>query len=201
MLARLKTELKKIDNPCKIAPVIILFFFLQKPLFGQRNPNNLAFSKGIILLDLHSSLGIFRDKERNFISARLPVFAGMDVGFSKWFGMGFYAGWDERDFKKDYSPVYSSDYYYYGLRFHAHFASLFAKIRRMKMDEQRVDIYTSIWGGRQTNFDAFLGERIKKTNFGLLLGTRIYPLYKVSVIFEVGVGPYGIINIGIGTKI
>ncbi len=62
----------------KFTGLLICFgFLMQTCLFAQKRHSE-AYETGIILLDLHSSLGLYKD--RSFVTQRIPVFIGGDYG-------------------------------------------------------------------------------------------------------------------------
>ncbi len=174
-------------------------------LKGQRAFDN-AFQKGIILADLHSSLGVYRKADKNFLSTRLPVFIGADYGLSELISGGVFGGWNQRDFKPAGQPINTVNFYYYGLRFQVHLTEFLGKYTLLKFDPSRVDIYSSLWVGRQSARSlVFTGSGFSNAGnvdlAGFVAGVRIYSLYRVAVIVEAGMGPYGVLNIGIATRI
>lgn len=168
---------------------------------AQRNKDDLAFAKGIILMDIHTSLGLYRTDDRDFISARVPCFVGSDVGITDNVAVGLYGGWDEKDFKGVKTPIYSVQHYHYGLRLQWHFAKTLKRGLSADINLHKVDLYSSVWAGYQKFSDPTTLMVSKKSRAGIMIGTRLYPLYKVAVLVEAGIGPYGVINLGISTKL
>jgi len=192
----------------RLFPVFLFLFSLSfgaGNLFAQRAFQN-GFQKGIVLVDLHSSLGIYRKADKNFLSTRLPIFIGADYGLTNLISGGVFAGWNQRNYKPAGQPIYDVNYYYYGLRFSFHLTEWLGKKTPLKFDPSRVDVYTSLWAGRQNaQMPVFSGSGFVSAGtvnlVGALIGTRIYTLYRVAVLVEAGLGPYGVLNIGIATRI
>jgi hypothetical protein len=175
------------------------------PLKAQRSFDN-AFQKGIVLLDLHTSLGIYRNADKNFLSTRLPLFIGADYGLSDKISGGIFGGWNQRSYKPAGQPIYDVNYYYYGVRFNVHLTEILEKRTPLKFDPSRVDIYAGLWAGRQdARTLVFSGSGFVPAGTvnlaGAIVGVRLYTIYRVSVLVEAGIGPYGVLNIGIATRL
>ncbi|MBX7201555.1 MAG: hypothetical protein IT240_07075 [Bacteroidia bacterium] len=172
---------------------------------AQREFSN-AFQKGIVLLDLHSSLGIYRKADKNFLSTRLPIFIGAEYGLTNQISAGLFGGWNQRSYKPPGSLIYDVNYYYYGLRFNFHLTELLSNKTALKLEPSRFDLYAGLWAGRQTaktlTFSGLGFNNSGAVNLaGIHLGARIYTLYRVAVMAEIGLCPYGVLNIGIATRL
>lgn len=162
-----------------------------------------AYEKGIVLLDLHSSLGLYRN--RNFVTQRIPVFIGGDYGVDKNISLGAFGGWSQRTFKDANFPAYDINYYYYGGRMSFHLTEFLREKTVLKFNPKYVDIYGTIWFGRQVSRQlTFVGSSFIDpggvTIYGAYAGVRVYTMYSVGVLVEFGAGPFGIFNVGICTK-
>lgn len=171
--------------------------------FAQKRHSE-AYEKGIVLLDLHSSLGLYKD--RSFVTQRIPVFIGGDYGADKNFSIGAFGGWSQRTFKDAGFPSYDVNYYYYGGRVSAHLTEFLAQKTILKFNPRTVDIYGTLWFGRQVARQiTFSGSSFIDpggvTIFGTYAGVRMYTMYRVGVLVEFGAGPFGIFNVGICAKI
>ncbi|MEX1190150.1 MAG: hypothetical protein WED33_12895 [Bacteroidia bacterium] len=187
--------------------IIFLFictiFFVQLPLSAQKKHSE-AYEKGIILLDLHSSIGLYKD--RSFVTQRIPVFIGGDFGADKLFSIGVYGGWSQRTFKDAMFPAYDVNYYYFGGRISAHLTEFLGKKTILKFNSRTTDVYGTFWLGRQIARQlTFSGNPFIDnggvTNFGAYAGVRMYTMYRVGILVEFGAGPFGIFNVGICAKI
>ncbi len=172
-------------------------------LLQAQHKHSEAFEEGIILADFHSSIGMY--KNRNFVTQRMPLFLGVDYGVSSVFSAGIFGGWNQRTFKDPKFPAYDVNYYFYGGRFSAHMTEYLRENTVLKFNPRTVDIYATLWGGRQ------LAKQISFTGGGYLdsgttsiiggfVGVRMYSMYRIGVLVEIGAGPYGIINVGICGK-
>lgn len=183
--------------------LIIGIFMLAESASAQRKHTE-AFEKGIVLIDLHSSIGLY--KNRNFVTQRMPLFAGVDYGVNNDFSGGVFAGWNQRTFKDAKYPAYDVNYYYYGGRFTAHLTEFLARKSVLKFNPRTVDIYGTIWAGKQVakqvtfSGSAFLDSG-NVTIYGAYAGVRMYSMYRIGVVVEFGLGPYGLFNVGICAKI
>jgi hypothetical protein len=170
--------------------------------FAQRK-HSYAFEKGIVLADFSTSLGLY--KERDFVSQRVPLFLGADFGVSEQLGFGAFAGWSQRTRKPANFLPYDINYYYYGARLSWHFAKWLSDNTPIKLDRRTVDVYATLWGGRnlskQINFTGsiFTGDG-NVGAVGAYLGARFYTMYRIGILVEIGAGPYGVMNLGISTK-
>jgi hypothetical protein len=185
---------------------LILFFILigsnLNSIYGQRRLTY-AFEKNIFLADFSTSLGLY--KERDFVSQRIPLFIGTDIGVSDQLAFGLYAGWSQRTRKPaNYAP-YDINYYYYGARFSWHFTKWLSDNTPIKLDRRNVDVYATIWGGRNLAREViFAGSSVGNGNVSALggyIGARIYTMYRVGVLVELGAGPFGVMNLGVCVKI
>ena len=186
-----------------LASLILGVFILAGNVSAQRKHSE-AFEKGIVLIDLHSSIGLY--KNRNFVTQRMPLFAGVDFGVNNDFSVGAFAGWNQRTFKDAKFPAYDVNYYYYGGRFSAHLTEFLARKTILKFNPRTVDIYATLWAGRQVakqvtfSGSGFLDSGAV-TIYGAFAGVRMYSMYRIGVLVEFGLGPYGLINVGICSKI
>jgi hypothetical protein len=186
-----------------ITSILVCILLLSANAFGQRKHSE-AFEKGIILADFHSSIGLY--KNRNFVTQRMPIFIGVDYGVDRSFSAGAFAGWNQRTFKDAKYPSYDVNYYYYGGRFSAHLTEFLAERTMLKFNPRTVDIYTTLWAGRQIakqvtfSGSGFLDSGAV-TIYGFYAGVKMYSMYRIGVLVEFGLGPYGLFNVGICTKI
>lgn len=161
-----------------------------------------AFEKNIILFDFSTSLGLY--KERDFVSQRIPLFVAADVGVSDQLAFGIYGGWSQRTRKPANFPPYDINYYYYGARLSWHFTKWLSDNTPIKLDRRNVDVYATIWGGRNLARQIiFSGSSIGNGNVGALggyIGARIYTMYRIGVLVELGAGPFGVMNLGVCAK-
>lgn len=161
-----------------------------------------AFEKNIILFDFSTSLGLY--KERDFVSQRIPLFVAADVGVSDQLSFGIYGGWSQRTRKPANFPPYDINYYYYGARLSWHFTKWLSDNTPIKLDRRNVDVYATIWGGRNLARQIiFSGSSIGNGNVGALggyIGARIYTMYRIGVLVELGAGPFGVMNLGVCAK-
>lgn len=170
--------------------------------FSQLKTHDSAFEKGIILFDLHSSIGLYKD--RNFLTTRMPLFIGADYGLSEKLSLGVFVGWNQRTFKKPFSPQFDVNFYYYCARFSVHTTEWLGEHTILKFNPQRIDTYVNVWAGQQhssvINFNSN-SPTANKTILGVLIGARIYTMRNVGVLVEIGPGAYGLINIGLCGKL
>lgn len=185
----------------------LAFFFLiiaNLPAIKAQRRHIYAFEKDIVLLDFTSSLGHY--KERDFVSQRPPFFVGTDIAVSEQLGFGIYGGWSQRTRKPFGYPQYDINYYYYGARFSWHFTKWLSDNTPIKLDRRNVDTYATIWGGRNLaktigfNLGAPAGNGTVN-QIGAFIGARIYTMYRVGVLVELGAGPFGVMNLGVCVKI
>lgn len=161
---------------------------------------DLAYEKGLFLVDFHTSLGLY--KSRDFVTQRIPVFIGADYGTDRVFSVGAFGGWSQRTLKDVGSPAYDVNYYYYGGRLSAHLTDFINKKTFFRIENTRTDVYVTAWLGRnlarQVTFsgNTFL-ESGGATIYGAYLGARIYTMYRLGFLIEAGAGPFGVFNAGI----
>ena len=91
--------------------------FSNTAIFAQ-NKHAEAFEEGIVLLDLKTSIGAFRNT--NFVSQKTPVFLGADYAINNDFSAGVYGGWYQNTQQDSFAV--DVNYYYYGGRFGLHFS-------------------------------------------------------------------------------
>jgi len=182
---------------------ICFFSVLMNPAQAQRRTTD-AFGKGLIQADLSTSIGLYRN--RNFLSTRIPVFAGVDYAVSNDVSLGVFGGWNQRTFKDANYPPYDRNYYYYGLRVGVHLTDWLNDNTMIKFDPSNVDIYVKGYAGRQVaktlsiTPGGLLGAGTVNI-FGGYMGARIYTMHPVGIMVEFGAGPYGIFNLGICVKL
>jgi hypothetical protein len=184
--------------------ILVTICILCAQLAQAQRKHSEAFEKGIVLIDLQTSLGLYKD--RNFVTQRMPVFAGVNFGVDNSFSVGAFAGWNQRTYKDAKYPAYDVNYYYYGGRFTAHLTEFLSQRSILKFNPRTVDIYATLWAGRQNAKQVtFTGPSFldsgSATIYGFYGGVRIYTMYRVGVLVEFGAGPYGLLNLGICTKI
>lgn len=182
---------------------VLLFCTASSSLLAQREHSE-AFQKGIVLGDLHTSLGLYRNK--NFQTSRAPLFAGADYGISNMLGFGIFGGWSQRTYKPPGSLPFDVNYYYYGGRFSLHLTDVLGKNTILRFNTRTVDIYATFWAGRESSKQlTFTGGGSISTGtvnrFGFYAGVRMFTMYRVGILVEAGAGPYGVLNIGICTRI
>lgn len=183
----------------KILLVTILLITASVELFSQRRVD-LAYEKGLFLVDLHTSMGLYNS--RDFVTQRIPAFIGFDYGSDRVFSIGAFGGWSQRTLKDPGFPAYDVNYYYYGGRLAAHLTGFLNKKTFIHLEETRTDVYVSAWLGRnlarQVTFsgNSFIDPG-GVTIYGIVLGARVYPMYRVGFMVEVGAGPFGVFNVGI----
>ncbi|MFM2285578.1 MAG: hypothetical protein RLZZ543_1075 [Bacteroidota bacterium] len=162
-----------------------------------------AFEKGITLIDVQTSLGMYRDK--NFVTQRPPVFIGVDYGISNDFSGGVFGGWNQRTYKDAFYPAYDVNYFYYGGRLSLHMTEFLRNKTPLKFNPHKVDIYGTVWAGRQVSRQTtFVGTGFldsgTTTIVGAYLGAKVYTNYPIGFLVEAGMGPYGLLNIGVCGK-
>ena len=147
-------------------------------IFAQ-NKHAEAFEEGIVLLDLKTSIGAFRNT--NFVSQKTPVFLGIDYGINNDFSAGIYGGWYQNTQQDSFAV--DVNYYYYGGRFGLHFSDFIRAKTPINVNPQTVDIYATLWGGMNSRKDKTLiaGSSSSKpvTDVGIFLGVRIYIFMQV----------------------
>ena len=169
--------------------------------FSQLKKHDSAFEKGIILFDLHTSIGLYKD--RNFLTTRAPIFIEADYGVGDNVGLGVFAGWNQRTFKDPGQPQFDVNFYYYGAQFSLHATRWLGEHTILKFNPQKVDTYLKIWAGQQHSNSINFGNGVSanKTILVGMIGARIYTMYNVGVMVEIGPGQYGLINVGICGRI
>jgi hypothetical protein len=170
--------------------------------FAQ-NKHAEAFEEGIVLIDLKTSIGAFRNT--NFVSQKTPIFFGADYGINNDFSAGVYGGWYQNTIKDIGSFAVDANYYYYGGRFGLHFSDFIRAKTPLNVNPQTVDVYAIFWGGMNSRKDKTLIAGSSSfepvTDVGIYLGVRMYTKYRIGGVLELGKGPFGFMNFGICYKI
>ena len=179
-----------------------LFISFNSATFAQ-NKHAEAFEEGIVLIDLKTCIGAFRNT--NFVSQKMPVFIGADYGINNDFSAGVYGGWYQNSQKEVGTNIIDVNYYYYGGRFGLHFSDFIRAKTPINVNPQTVDVYATLWGGMNSRKDKTLiagGSSFKPvSDVGIYLGLRFYTKYRIGGLLELGKGPFGFMNIGICYKI
>ena len=179
-----------------------LFISFNSATFAQ-NKHAEAFEEGIVLIDLKTSTGAFRN--RDFVSQKTPVFIGADYAINNDFSAGVYGGWYQNSQKEVGTNITDVNYYYYGGRFGLHFSDFIRAKTPINVNPQTVDVYATLWGGMNSRKDKTLiaGSSSFKpvSDVGIYLGVRMYTKYRIGGLLELGKGPFGFMNIGICYKI
>ncbi len=186
--------------------LLFLFFALASVsthVSAQRKKYTQSFDEGMFVADLHTSVGLYRSKQ--FLTSRLPVFAGLEYGIRNDVGLGAFFGWNQRQFKDPGAPAYDVNYYYFGGKVSFHLTRWLNKNFMLKFNPNAIDTYVNAWAGRQiasqVNFSSTgIDNQGSVTLIGGLLGVKMYTNYNVGFMLEAGVGPYGLLNIGICGK-
>jgi hypothetical protein len=170
---------------------------------AQRKKYTLSFDEGMFVADLHTSMGLYRSKQ--FLTSRLPVFAGLEYGVRSDVGIGAFFGWNQRQFKDPGAPAYDVNYYYVGGKASLHLTRWLNKKFMVKFNPHAVDTYINIWAARQiasqvTFSSTGIDNQGSVNLLGGLLGVKMYTNYNVGFMVEAGVGPYGLLNLGICGK-
>lgn len=170
---------------------------------AQRKKYTQSFDEGMFVVDLHTSMGIYRSKQ--FLTSRLPVFGGLEYGVRSDVGIGAFFGWNQRQFKDPGAPAYDVNYYYFGGKVSFHLTRWLNKSFMLKFNPNAIDTYINAWAGRQiasqvTFSSTGIDNQGSVTLLGGLLGVKMYTNYKVGFMVEAGVGPYGLLNLGICGK-
>jgi len=188
-------------SPKHFILLIIAVICVSDQAFSQLKTHNSAFEKNIIMLDLHTSIGLYKD--RNFLTTRAPIFIEADYGVGENIGMGIFAGWNQRTFKDAGQPQFDVNFYYYGAQFSLHATPWLAEHTILKFNQQKVDTYLKIWAGQQHSSVINFGNGLSasKTILGGMIGARIYTMYNVGFMVEIGPGQYGLINVGLCGRI
>lgn len=170
---------------------------------AQRKKFTQSFDEGMLVADLHTSLGLYRSKQ--FLTSRIPVFAGLEYGVRSDVGIGAFFGWNQRQFKDPGAPAYDVNYYYVGGKASLHLTRWLNKKFMVKFNPHAVDTYINIWAARQiasqVNFSSSGIDNQGSANLlGGLAGVKMYTNYNVGFMVEAGIGAYGIVNVGICGK-
>ena len=177
-------------------------FISNTAIFAQ-NRHAEAFEEGIVLIDLKTSIGAFRNT--NFVSQKTPVFLGADYAINNDFSAGVYGGWYQNSQKEVGANIVDANYYYYGGRFGLHFSDFIRAKTPINVNPQTVDVYATLWGGMNSRKDKTLivGSSGSKpvTDVGIYIGVRMYTKYRIGGLLELGKGPFGFMNFGICYKI
>jgi hypothetical protein len=182
--------------------LIIVLLCINLTNTSAQRRHTYAFEKNIVLFDFSTSLGLY--KENDFVSKRVPLFVGVDFGVSEQLALGLFGGWSQRTRKPVNFPQYDLNYYYYGARISWHFAEWLNNNTPIKFDRRNVDVYATLWGGRNMSRQInFSGSSFGDGNSGIVgayIGARIYTMYRIGVLVELGAGPYGVMNLGVCAK-
>lgn len=177
-------------------------FISNTSIFAQ-NKHAEAFEEGIVLIDLKTSIGAFRNT--NFVSQKTPVFIGADYAINNDFSAGVYGGWYQNTMKGTGSFAVDVNYYYYGGRFGLHFSDFIRAKTPLNINPQTVDVYATLWGGMNSSKEITLKSESSSlkpvSDVGIYLGFRIYTKYRIGGLLELGKGPFGFMNFGICYKI
>jgi hypothetical protein len=170
---------------------------------AQRKKYTQSFDEGMFVADLHTSMGLYRSKQ--FLTSRLPVFAGLEYGVRSDVGIGAFFGWNQRQFKDPGAPAYDVNYYYVGGKASLHLTRWLNKKFMVKFNPHAVDTYINIWAARQiasqvTFSSTGIDNQGSVNLLGGLLGVKMYTNYNVGFMVEAGVGPYALLNLGICGK-
>lgn len=187
----------------RIFILLISLAFFANDAAAQRKKFTQSFDEGMLVADLHTSLGLYRSKQ--FLTSRIPVFAGLEYGVRSNVGIGAFFGWNQRQFKDPGAPAYDVNYYYIGGKASLHLTRWLNKKFMVKFNPHAVDTYLNIWAARQiasqVNFSSSGIDNQGSANLlGGLAGVKLYTNYNVGFLFEAGIGAYGIINVGICGK-
>ena len=163
-----------------------------------------TYEKGIFLVNLNTSVGLYKNKD--FVTSRIPIFIGGDYGLTNRISLGVYGGWSQRTRKPINYPSYDINYFYYGAQFSVHLTEWLGENTFLKFSPRTVDIYATVYGGRESSKTiGFSGIGIygigNITRFGGYLGVRMYTMYRIGILLEIGPTQYGLINLGICAKI
>ena len=123
-------------------------FISNTAIFAQ-NRHAEAFEEGIVLIDLKTSIGAFRNT--NFVSQKTPVFLGADYAINNDFSAGVYGGWYQNSQKEVGANIVDANYYYYGGRFGLHFSDFIRAKTPINVNPQTVDVYATLWGGMNSS--------------------------------------------------
>ena len=185
---------------------LLTFFcclFISSTAIFAQNKHAEAFEEGIVLIDLKTSIGAFRNT--NFVSQKTPVFLGADYAINNDFSAGVYGGWYQNSQKEVGTNIIDVNYYYYGGRFGLHFSDFIRAKTPINVNPQTIDVYATFWGGMNSRKDITLiaGSSSFKpvSDVGIYLGVRMYTKYRIGGLLELGKGPFGFMNIGICYKI
>ncbi len=181
--------------------LLIPFLLVSFTAKAQRHAE--SFEKGIVLIDLSSSIGVY--KNHDFVTQRIPLFLGVDYGVHNDIGLGIFGGWNQRSFKTAKSPAYDVNYYFYGGRLSMHLAPYLRHHTMLKFNPKMVDIYATLWAGRQVAKQvSFSGNSFIDSGgvsiIGGYIGARIYTMSWLGFMVELGAGPYGLVNFGLCSK-
>jgi len=184
----------------------ILFFVLlisNIETNAQRKKYTQSFDQGMLVADMHTSLGLYRSKQ--FLTSRIPVFAGLEYGVKSNVGIGAFFGWNQRQFKDPGAPAYDVNYYFIGGKASLHLTRWLNKKFMLKFNPNAIDTYLSVWAARQiasqvTFSSSGIDNQGSANLLGGLAGVKMYTNYNVGFMVEAGIGAYGIINVGICGK-
>ena len=187
---------------------VVLFLFAGVFVFSTKSDaqrfHPTSYEKGIFLVNLNTSIGLYKNKD--FVTSRIPVFIGGDYGLTNRLSLGIYGGWSQRTRKPINYPSYDINYFYYGAQFSIHLTEWLGDNTFLKFSPRTVDIYATLYGGRESSKTVgFSGVGIygigNITRIGGYLGVRMYSMYRIGILLEIGPTQYGLINLGICAKI
>jgi hypothetical protein len=174
-------------------------FISNSSIFAQ-NKHAEAFEKGIVLIDLKTSIGAFRN--RDFVTQKTPVFIGADYAINNDFSAGVYGGWYQNSQKEVDTNIIDVNYYYYGGRIGLHFSDFIREKTPLNINPQTVDVYATVWGGKNIRRNILGSSNYMPVNeVGIYLGVRMYTKFRIGGLLELGKGPFGFMNFGICYKI
>ncbi len=186
---------------------VVLFLFAGVFVFSTKSDaqrfHPTSYEKGIFLVNLNTSIGLYKNKD--FVTSRIPVFIGGDYGLTNRLSLGIYGGWSQRTLKPSGSLAFDVNYFYYGAQFSIHLTEWLGDNTFLKFSPRTVDIYATLYGGkessRQVGFSGLYEGIGNITRFGGYLGVRMYTMYRIGILLEIGPTQYGLINLGICAKI
>jgi hypothetical protein len=184
-------------------PTLFCFLLISNTATFAQNKHAEAFEEGIVLIDLKTSIGAFRNT--NFVTQKTPVFIGADYAINNDFSAGVYGGWYQNSQKGVDTNIIDVNYYYFGGRFGLHFSDFIREKTSLNINPQAVDVYATLWGGMNSSKEITLKAESSSSkpvsDLGIYLGVRMYTKYRIGGVLELGKGPFGFMNFGICYKI
>lgn len=182
-----------------------LLHFGAESLDAQRKFYTQAFDKGMVILDVHTSFLRIKSRETDAFTESKPVFLNAELGVRTDVGIGLLGGWSQRQVKVAGSTSVAINNYYYGLKLNMHLTRWIKDKTKLRIDDQKYDMYLSVWAGRNTEeeIDTQLGGGnfgATTTILGGLAGIKIYSKYNIGFMAEAGFGAYGLFNAGLCYK-